>query len=68
LAASAFPGGGAGVGDIRITATGIRTAITGMVILTVTVMATAADLDTVTTAMDMATALAANTALPLGLE
>ncbi len=62
-AISAFQGGGAGAGDIQdITATGIRTAITGMVILTVTVM------DTVTTAMDMATAQAANTALPLDRE
>jgi len=62
-AISAFQGGGAGAGDIQdITATGIRTAITGMVILTVTVM------DTVTTAMDMATVQAANTALPLDRE
>jgi hypothetical protein len=69
LAASAFHRGGAGVGDLHITATGIRTAITDMVIHTVTVMATAG-MDMVTTAIvtDLATALAANTALPLGLE
>jgi hypothetical protein len=71
-AISAFQGGGAGAGDIQdITATDIRTAITGMVILTVTVMATAG-MDPVTTAtvmaMDMAIAQAANTALPLGRE
>jgi hypothetical protein len=67
LAASAFHRGGAG--DLHITATGIRTAITDMVIHTVTVMATAG-MDMVTTAIvtDLATALAANTALPLGLE
>jgi hypothetical protein len=65
-AISAFQDGGAGVGDIHITATGIRMVITGMAIPTVTVM------DMVTTAtvtaMDMAKALAANTALPLGRE
>jgi hypothetical protein len=69
LAASAFQGGGAGAGagDIQdITATGIRTAITGMVILTVTGMDTVAT--ATVTAMDMATAQAANTALPLGRE
>jgi hypothetical protein len=70
LAVSAFHRGGAG--DIQdITATGIRTAITGMAIRTVTVMAMEG-MDTVTTAtvtaMDMATALAANTALPLDRE
>jgi hypothetical protein len=75
LVTSAFPGGGAGAVDIPmdITATGIRTVITGMV------MATEEGMDTVTTAtvtaMDMATvalaantALAANMALPLGRE
>jgi hypothetical protein len=67
LAASAFQGGGAGAGHIQdITATGIRTAITGMVILTVTGMDTVAT--ATVTAMDMATAQAANTALPLGRE
>src|SRR6266542_2744361 len=71
LVTSAFQDGGAGVGDIHITATGIRMVITGMAIRTDTVMATAG-MDTVTTAtvtaMDMATAPAANTALPLGRE
>ena len=77
-ATSVFPAGGAGAGAVDIpmdiTVTGIRTVITGMVtaIRTVMVMATEEDMDTVTTAtvtaMDMATALAANTALPLGRE
>jgi hypothetical protein len=65
-AASAFHGGGAGAIPIMAMATATRTVITGMAIHTVTVM------DTVTTAivtaMKMATALAANTALPLGRE
>src|SRR6266542_3123350 len=51
LVTSAFQDGGAGVGDIHITATGIRMVTTATV-----------------TAMDMATAPAANTALPLGRE
>jgi hypothetical protein len=75
LVTLAFQGGGAGAGAADIpmdTATGIRTVITGMAIRTVTVMATEEGMDTVTTvtvtAMDMATALAANTALPLGRE
>src|SRR6266542_701731 len=63
LVTSAFQDGGAGVGDIHITATGIRMVITGMAIRTDTVMATAG-MGTV----DMATAPAANTALPLGRE
>ena len=77
-AISAFQDGGAGAGDTPMdTATGIRMVITGMGIRTVMVTATEI-MDTVTTAtgtaMDMATVLAAstalvvNTALPLARE
>jgi hypothetical protein len=62
LATSAFHGGG--VGDIQdITAMGIRTDTMGtaMDILTDTVAMVMAGMDTVTTAMGMATVLAGNT-------
>ena len=75
-AISAFQGGGAGAGDIQdIMAMDIRMATTGtaMAIRTDTAALVTEVMDTVTTAMDMATVLAANTvaantALRLGRE